>query len=108
MSKMEKIELDLYNLGTIHKKLIGVDGFKNEYYFYNSIPNKIFKKCVKKIADTKQKSLEWREIRSEEDIKALLSSLSEKGIRENNLAHKLKKLLNKKLKILPNQNALVR
>lgn len=101
---MEKIELDLFNLGTIHKKLIGVDGLKNEYYFYNSIPNKIFKKCFKKNTDNKQKLFEWSVINSDEDVKALLTSLSEKGIRETNLAHKLKKLLNKKLKILPNQN----
>lgn len=103
---MEKIELDLYNLGTIHKKLIGVDGLKNEYFFYNSIPNKIFKKSVKISIYIKEKRLEWSEIRSDEDIKALLSSLSEKGIRETNLLHKLKKLLNKKLKILPVQNTL--
>ena len=103
---MEKIELDLYNLGTIHKKLIGVDGLKNEYYFYNSLPNKIFKKSVKQNIDTKQKTFEWSEIKTDEDVKALLSSLCEKGIRETNLAHKLKKLLNKKLKILPSQIAL--
>ena len=101
---MEKIELDLYNLGTIHKKLIGIDGLKNEYFFYNFIPNRIFKKCVKKNPGTNEKTFEWSVIKSDEDIKALLSNLSEKGIRETNLAHKLKKLLNKKLKILPNQN----
>lgn len=99
---MEKIELDLYNLGTIHKKLIGVDGLKNEYYFYNSIPNKIFKNCIKKTSENR-KSFEWSVIKSDEDIKSLIGSLSEKGIRESNLSHKLKKLLNKKLKILPNQ-----
>ena len=101
---MEKIELDLYNLGTIHKKLIGIDGLRNEYYFHNTIPNKILiKRCVSNKKD--KKTFEWSEINTDDDIKLLLGSLTEKGIRETNLAHKLKKLLNKKLKIaqIPNE-----
>lgn len=103
ISKMEKIELDLYNLGTIHKKLIGIDGLKTEYYFHYTIPNKIFvKKCVSKDILTNLKTFEWSEINNDEEIKKLLTCLSEKGIRETNLAHKIKKLLNKKLKFNSN------
>lgn len=104
ISKKEKIELDLYNLGTIHKKLIGIDGLKNEYFFYNSMPNKIFKKCALNNSQTNERCFEWSEIKTDEDVKALLASLTEKGNRESILAHKIKKLLNKKLKILPNQS----
>lgn len=99
ISKMEKLELDLYSLATIHKKLIGTDGLKNEYYFLNGLPNKVLiKKFMGFKEDMMSKQFEWGEINNEEELKALLACLSDKGIRESNLIHKIKKLLKKKLK----------
>jgi hypothetical protein len=120
--------LDLYNLGTIHKKSIGIDGLRNEYFFHNSIPNKIIIKHPQKnynnnnninnknsnidydlcfnidfdidMNDSKHNNFIWTEINTEEEINNLINSLSDKGIREQNLSNKIKKLLPKKLKLL--------
>ena len=90
-------------MGSIHKKLIGVDGFKNEYYFHNSIPSKLLvKKCLSKNIDKDNKIFEWSELNNELDVKNLLDTLSDKGIKESNLSRKISKLLNKKLKFSTN------
>jgi hypothetical protein len=99
-------------LGTIHKKIIGIDGLRNEYFFHNTIPNKIIiKHPPKKINTTNNNNdnninnnFSWTEINTEEEIKILLNSLSEKGIREQNLSNKIKKLLPKKLKLIQSNN----
>ena len=99
--------MDLYKLGTIHKKIIGVDGLKNEYFFHNTIPNKILIKHPQNDnsnINNNSNNFAWTEITTEEEIKILEKSLSEKGIREQNLSNKIKKLLPKKLKFTNNNN----
>jgi hypothetical protein len=88
-------------LGTIHKKIIGSDGLKNEYLFHNAIPNKIIIKHPQKNNNNyiDNNNFTWTEINTEEEIKILIDSLSDKGIREQFLSNKIKKLLSKKLKL---------
>lgn len=87
---------------------------KNEYFFHNTIPNKILIKHPFDNIISNEENMEkdlttnfyWSEINTEGDVKSLLNSLSEKGVREQNLSNKIKKLLNKKLKIINNNNAI--
>lgn len=67
------------------------------------MPNKILiKKSIIKIPEfdneEEKKNYEWSELNSEDDINNLLNTLSEKGIKETNLAYKISKIKNKKLK----------
>lgn len=96
-SRIEKLSNEIFEIPSTNKKLIGTDGLKDEYYFYPSANNKLYVKKRTSIGGVKK--YEWRELTTEEEIKELLSKLSEKGVNEKNLLTKIKKLYPKRLKV---------
>jgi hypothetical protein len=74
---------DLDAIPSTTKRRIGIDGSKNEYYYYQDLGSKIY---VKRINGS------WYEL-SEEDITELLSCLSDKGINERSLITKVQSIL---------------
>jgi hypothetical protein len=97
IARIDKITAEMREIPSTNKKLIGLDGFRNEYYFF---PHQTTKLYLKRIVHTgSRKSYEWREFTQEEEIKELLTKLSEKGINEMSLIMKLNKLFPKRLKL---------
>ena len=99
ISRIEKLSDEIYECPSTNKKLIGKDGFRNEYYFFPQLNNKLY---VKKFIKGSRKNIEWSEFTSEEEIKELLSKLTDKGINEKNLIGKINKILTKRLKLKKN------
>jgi archaellum component FlaC len=87
MNKIEKLQNEIYDIPTIGKKWIGVDGRGYKYFFFPWENERIFMKCGK----------EWRELVKEEDIQELINRLSEKGVKEKALKSKLKKIYPKRM-----------
>ena len=93
INKIENIKNDIHNIPTIGKKLLGSDGRKYKYYFFPWMNGKIY---IKICNNNDKIKYEWREIDSENEIKNLIETLSDKGIKENNLKNKIKRFLPKK------------
>ena len=93
MNKIENIRNTIDNIPTICKKYLGSDYRKYKYYYFPWLNNKIYLKNNKG----------WREIK-EEEFQNLIDSLSDKGIKENDLKNKIKRLLSKKNKYYQNSN----
>jgi hypothetical protein len=114
INRIDKISMEIYELPSTNRKLIGTDGLGNEYYFYpyNISNNKLYVKKYLNFdsrgatAAVKNK-FEWRELTRESEIKDLLSKLSEKGVREKNLLAKLNKIYPKRLKVISEKNAVI-
>ena len=87
MNKIEKLQNEMYEIPTIGKKCVGVDGRGYKYFFFPWENEKIFMKCGK----------EWKELGDERDIKELIERLSEKGVKEKALKSKLKKIYPKRM-----------
>lgn len=96
LNKIEKIQNEIYDIPTMNKKFIGSDGRGHKYFFFQWENDKIYIKIQKKMGDTNNK-YEWREFTEENDIKELSQKLSEKGIKENTLKNKIKKLYPKRM-----------
>jgi hypothetical protein len=97
IARIDKITAEMREIPSTNKKLIGIDGFTNEYYFFPHLNNKLY---LKKFLHTgSRRTYEWREFTTEDEIKELLTKLSEKGINEKNLITKLNKLFPKRLKL---------
>lgn len=95
INKIEKIQNEIYDIPTMNKKFIGVDGRGYKYFFFQWENDKIYIKVQKKGDDNNK--YEWRELTEENDIKELSQRLSEKGIKENTLKNKIKKLYPKRM-----------
>jgi len=98
-----KIKNQLKEMNINNKRLIGLDAFNNEYYFFKNVKNSIF---VKKIINPQQNDREntkskkiygWFCYDNKDVLHELLHKLLEKGLRERKLKHKLMKILNKKM-----------
>ena len=83
--KMNEIIETIYNLKTLRKKYLGIDYQSNEYYYFISVPNKIYTKNKKKE--------EWGFFENIEDIQKLINKLTEKGKNEKKLKLILKFIL---------------
>ena len=78
---IEKIK----NLKTLRKKYLGIDYQSNEYYYFISVPDKIYTKNKKK--------KEWGYFENKEDIQKLINKLTDKGKNEKKLKMILKFIL---------------
>jgi hypothetical protein len=84
--RIEKLNNELSLIPSTNKKKIGTDGFKNEYFYFQDINNKVYVKHPGSI---------WNEFTSFEDIEELISSLTEKANNEKSLISKLNKVMKK-------------
>ena len=94
LNKIDKVKNEIFDIPTVGKKCIGVDGRGYKYYYFPWMLGKLFIRITKK--NSKEK-YEWRIIEKEENIKELMNQLSEKGIHESALKHKLKNICTKKI-----------
>ena len=76
-TKIKEIIENIYNLKTIRKKYLGIDYQNNEYYYFVSVPDKIF------IKNKKRK--EWAYYENKDDMQNLINKLTDKGKNEKNL-----------------------
>ena len=83
--KIAEIIEKIYNLKTLRKKYLGIDYQSNEYYYFFSVPNKIYTKNKKKE--------EWGYFENKEDIQKLINKLTDKGKNEKKLKVILKFIL---------------
>ena len=83
--KIAEIIEKIYNLKTLRKKYLGIDYQSNEYYYFFSVPNKIYTKNKKKE--------EWGFFENKEDIQKLINKLTDKGKNEKKLKVILKFIL---------------
>ena len=83
--KIAEIIEKIYNLKTLRKKYLGIDYQSNEYYYFISVPNKIYTKNKKKE--------EWGYFENKEDIQKLINKLTDKGKNEKKLKVILKFIL---------------
>ena len=83
--KIAEIIEKIYNLKTLRKKYLGIDYQSNEYYYFFSVPNKIYTKNKKKE--------EWSYFENKEDIQKLINKLTDKGKNEKKLKVILKFIL---------------
>jgi len=83
--KISEIIEKIYNLKTLRKKYLGIDYQSNEYYYFISVPNKIYTKNKKKE--------EWGYFENKEDIQKLINKLTDKGKNEKKLKVILKFIL---------------
>ena len=83
--KIAEIIEKIYNLKTLRKKYLGIDYQSNEYYYFISVPNKIYTKNKKKE--------EWSYFENKEDIQKLINKLTDKGKNEKKLKVILKYIL---------------
>ena len=83
--KIAEIIEKIYNLKTLRKKYLGIDYQSNEYYYFISVPNKIYTKNKKKE--------EWSYFENKEDIQKLINKLTDKGKNEKKLKVILKFIL---------------
>ena len=84
-NKINEIIESIYNLKTLRKKYLGIDYQNNEYYYFISVPNKIYKK--------KKKRKEWGYFENKDDIQKLINKLTDKGKNEKKLKFFLKFIL---------------
>jgi hypothetical protein len=87
-NRIEKLQFELSTIASTNRKKLGVDAFGTEYYYFHDIDDRIFIKKSKN-------GLEWRELTKSDELLELIDCLSEKGINEKNLIHKLKKIQKK-------------
>jgi hypothetical protein len=101
LARIDKITAEMREIPSTNKKFIGFDGLRNEYYFFPHQATKLYlkKNLLLHSGSGSKRSFEWREYTHEEEIKELLSKLSEKGINEMSLIMKLNKLFPKRLKL---------
>ena len=83
--KIAEIIEKIYNLKTLRKKYLGIDYQSNEYYYFISVPTKIYTKNKKKE--------EWGYFENKEDIQKLINKLTDKGKNEKKLKVILKFIL---------------
>ena len=88
-NRIEKLQFELSNISSTNRKKLGIDAFGTEYYYFHDIDDRLF---IKK----NKKGIEWRELTTAEELNELLDCLSDKGINEKNLIHKLKKIMKKR------------
>lgn len=72
-------------------QLLGQDRFRNQYWFFSDDPDAIYIRLWKKPGDS-QAPEEWRCLKSQATVDALLRSLNLKAVREGNLFRKLSKI----------------
>jgi F0F1-type ATP synthase alpha subunit len=83
-TRIEKLNHELSLIPSTNKKKLGIDGLKNEYFYFQDITNKIFVKHAKNV---------WNEFINVEEVEKLLESLTEKGNNEKSLISKINKIL---------------
>ena len=84
-NKINEIIKSINNLKTLRKKYLGIDYQNNEYYYFISVPNKIY---------TKNKKIkEWGYFENKDDIQKLINKLTDKGKNEKKLKFFLKFIL---------------
>ena len=76
-TKISEIFEKIYNLKTLRKKYLGIDYQNNEYYYFISVPNKIYVK--------NKKNKEWGYYDNKNDIQKLINKLTDKGKNEKKL-----------------------
>ena len=84
-TKLSEIFEKIYNLKTLRKKYLGIDYQNNEYYYFISVPNKIYVK--------NKKNREWGYYENKDDIHKLINKLTDKGKNEKKLKVILKLIL---------------
>ena len=102
LTKIEELKEEIFDLPTIGRALLGVDGRGFKYYYFTWMPKSLFirvKNEKDKNKETKEK-YDWNIITDEEELnKDIIDKLSEKGIEELKLKNKLlqvaKKMKNK-------------
>jgi hypothetical protein len=105
-----KIKAQLHEMIINNKRLIGMDAYKSEYFFFNNVMNKVYvKKIIEdankdKEINEKAKETKWFYYSEKESIKEFINKLLEKGIKERKLKSKLKKILTKKMNFGPISN----
>ena len=104
MNKIEKLQTEIYDIPTMNKKCLGVDGREYKYFFFPWENDRIYIKCKSK----GKIKYEWRELTNEDDIKELGLKLSEKGIKENALKNKLRKLYPKRMSFKKEENSQIK
>jgi hypothetical protein len=87
-NRIEKLQFELSTIASTNRKKLGLDAFGTEYYYFHDIDDRLF---IKK----NKNEIEWRELTTAEELNELIDCLSEKGINEKNLIHKLKKIMKK-------------
>lgn len=76
--------------------MVGKDADKNEYWFFNDDPNRIYiKKLVIRNENKENAEYYWCYYDEEEKFTKLLESCNIKGIREKKLNENLKKIADK-------------
>ena len=92
LNKIEELKEEIFDLPTIGRAYLGVDGRGFKYYYFTWMPKVLFirnKKEKNEIQENNEK-YEWRIINNEEELnKEIIDKLSEKGIEELRLKNKL-------------------
>ena len=84
-NKINEIIEAIYNIKTLRKKYLGIDYQNNEYYYFISVPHKIYTKNKKK--------KEWGYFENTQDIQKLINKLTDKAKNEKKLKYFLKFIL---------------
>ena len=102
LNKIEDLKEEIFDLPTIGRAYLGVDGRGYKYYYFTWMPKILFMRAKKDKNDKNEtnEKYEWRIINNEEELNnELIDRLSEKGIEEIRLKNKLlqvaKKMKNK-------------
>ena len=103
INKIEELRDEIFDIPTVGRTYIGMDGRGYKYYHFIWVPNVLFIK-VRKGPNENNEKYEWRIINNEVILaNELIDRLSEKGIEELKLRKKLT-LVEKKMKKTNNSN----
>ena len=93
INKLKEVKKEIFNVQTIGRTNIGIDGRGYKYFYFNWMPNIIFMRAKNKYSKEKY---EWRIINDLDILKNdLIDKLSEKGIEELDLKDNLELIYNK-------------
>lgn len=98
INRLKIIKTEINDMKITSKRLLGQDLFKNEFYFFKFVKDRIYvKKYEIKEEKLNRKNFTWVCLNNQEDIQVYISRLLEKGIREKKLRRSLNKVLSKKM-----------
>ena len=101
LSKLKDIKSEIFEIQTIGRTNLGIDGRGYRYFYFNWMPKIIYIRTKKNLLEEKY---EWRIINDLDILKNdLIDKLSEKGIEELELKSNLE-ILYKKLTTKPKEN----
>ena len=96
LNKIEELKEEIFDLPTIGRAYLGMDGRGFKYYYFTWMPKMLFLRTKNENREINEK-YEWRVINNdEEELKNnLIDKLSEKGIEELKLKNKLLQVVKK-------------